>query len=349
MAATETTLGVSPRRARLYKLALLAFALVVGLCLAEAALRVVEKVRLGDRALDDKRIAKDDRLGLRIPPNTLGHDARGFRNASAPERADVVALGDSQTWGVNVPRAEAWPAQLGKITNRRVYSMSLGGYGPVQYWALADDALTLSPKIVVVGLYFGNDLYDAYAMVYCFNRNYASLRRPDAPADFANDTVGARANAYWDQEKSFQQTYLRPGLSGFGDWLRGHTAVGRLVSRARLWPGASDVEFETAKAWAQAFPDRAAVYEEGGVRTVFTTAYRQVALDQSEPRVAEGMRITKELLPQIKQKADASGAHLLILLIPTKESAHAEALRARGRRLDPTLESLAGWESRARS
>ncbi len=227
--------------------------------------------------------------------------------------------------------------------------MSLGGYGPVQYWALADDALTLSPKIVVVGLYFGNDLYDAYAMVYCFNRNYASLRRPDAPADFANDTVGARANAYWDQEKSFQQTYLRPGLSGFGDWLRGHTAVGRLVSRARLWPGASDVEFETAKAWAQAFPDRAAVYEEGGVRTVFTTAYRQVALDQSEPRVAEGMRITKELLPQIKQKADASGAHLLILLIPTKESAHAEALRARGRRLDPTLESLAGWESRARS
>jgi lysophospholipase L1-like esterase len=85
------------------------------------------------------------------------------------------------------------------------------------------------------------------------------------------------------------------------------------------------------------------------VRTVFTTAYRQVALDLSEPRIGEGMRITKELLPRIKRKTDAAGAHLLILLIPTKESAHAEALRARGRRLDPTLESLASWESRARA
>jgi hypothetical protein len=249
-ATEETTHAVGARRARLYKFVLLAVALVVSLGLAEAMLRVVERVRLGDRALDDSRVVKDERLGLRIPPNTLGHDARGFRNDAVPDRADVVALGDSQTWGVNVSRAEAWPAQLGRLTNRRVYSMSLGGFGPVQYWALADDALTLSPKTVVVGLYFGNDLYDAYSMAYR-GGPYATLRRPDAPADFANDTVGARANAYWDQEKSFQQSYIRPGLSGLGDWLRGHTAVGRLVSRARLWPGASDVEFETAKAWAR--------------------------------------------------------------------------------------------------
>src|SRR4029077_4316852 len=46
----------------------------------------------------------DPKLQLRLPPYAGGHDAKGFRNDRVPEKVDVVAIGDSQTWGVNASR-----------------------------------------------------------------------------------------------------------------------------------------------------------------------------------------------------------------------------------------------------
>ena len=62
--------------------------------------------------------ASDAVLGMRMPPNAPGHDARGFRNAAAPERADLVAIGDSHTWGSNALIDEAWPQVLGPSLGR---------------------------------------------------------------------------------------------------------------------------------------------------------------------------------------------------------------------------------------
>ena len=355
MTATEVDLPAATtpaRRPRLYKLLLLCGSLLVALGLAEAVLRRVEKSSFGDRAMTGETFVRDEVLGQRIKPFALGHDAKGFRNDSVPERADVVALGDSQTWGVNVSREHAWPQQLGRLTNRSVYNMSLGGYGPVQYWALTDEALALRPRVLVVGLYFGNDLYDAYATAYQLDA-HAPLRLAGAaaPPDIADDTVGRRADEYWNQERAFTYGYGGAGgAGGWGDWLRGHTALGRRLDAAGLWPSTVNLQHKIGRAWATAHPDRGAVFEgEGAERTVFTTAYRQAAVDLSEPRIAEGLRITKELLARIRAKADAAGARLIVLLIPTKESAYADVLRARGARLHETHEKLIRQEAEARA
>src|SRR4030095_14915524 len=44
----------------------------------------------------------DERLGSRPNPSYPGHDSKGFRNPRVPAKADVVALGDSNTYGANV-------------------------------------------------------------------------------------------------------------------------------------------------------------------------------------------------------------------------------------------------------
>src|SRR2546421_1234104 len=104
--------------------------LVTGLSVTEGGLRIVEKVQLGDRAR--AATVDDPQLGMRVVPYATGHDANGFRNASVPPKVDIVALGDSQTWGVNVHKDDAWPQQLEKLSGHSVYNMGVGGYGPIQ-------------------------------------------------------------------------------------------------------------------------------------------------------------------------------------------------------------------------
>lgn len=64
--------------------------------------------------------------GVKVPDGAPGHDRRGFRNATALRRADVVVLGDSQTWGVDATLEEAWPQQLVRLTGHSVYNFRQG-------------------------------------------------------------------------------------------------------------------------------------------------------------------------------------------------------------------------------
>lgn len=344
-AALEDERRKRPGRLFFFRTLTLLIGLIIGLLAAEVGLRIVEKTRLGDRAAPS--MVSDPALGNKILPNSPGHDANGFRNASVPAQADLVALGDSQTWGVNVQTAEAWPQQLGKLSGRSVYNMGVGGYGPIQYWILTDKAIGLSPKVIVVGLYFGNDLYDAYALTYS-NDRYAELRSTRAPDQLMTDTIGTRAQSFWDEEKNFHNNYGRSSPTGWSFWLREHSAIGRLLNRKGLWPGSTDVDYEIDKAWARAHPDHGAVCEDGDIRTVFTTAYRLTGLDLDDPRVSEGVRITEEVLWRAHQKADKSGVKLLVLLIPTKELVYADQMQREGK-LTGTYAHLIEMENRARN
>src|SRR5712691_4438681 len=142
--ATGAKQPISPkRRIRIYRVLLSLAGLLISLLVAEGSLRLVEKIQLGDRAIENKLI-KDPVLGLKLAPYAQGHDANGFRNDTVPQRVDIVTLGDSQTWGVNVERQDAWPQQLAKISGRSTYNMGLGGSGPVQYHVLTAQALVVS-------------------------------------------------------------------------------------------------------------------------------------------------------------------------------------------------------------
>src|SRR6185295_19744876 len=72
-------------------------------------------------------------VGARIKPGTTGHDMLGYRNREVPDRADVVVLGDSMTYGVGAPRDSTWPDQFAALLRKTVYNMGLGGYGPLEY------------------------------------------------------------------------------------------------------------------------------------------------------------------------------------------------------------------------
>lgn len=339
---------VPKRRSRarkpLLKLGAILFGLFVGLVLAEVSLRIVEKIQV--KARDTPAVVLDPVLGQRMVPNSVGHDANGYRNSTVRPQVDIVAMGDSQTWGVNALGSEAWPLQLEKLSGRTVYNMGVGGYGPVQYWMQADQALTFSPKTIVVGIYFGNDLYDAYTFTYG-NERYADLRSKEIADRIKQDTVVADVKRFWEEEKNFHNTYGRSTLVGWDVWLRVHTAVGRLLNRTGAWPGATDVDFKIDKAWANTYPEHGAVCDEPEVRTVLTTAYRLTALNLDEPRIVEGLTITKESLARLQQKVNGR-SRLVVLLIPTKESVYGDVMRSAGR-TNGTYERLLEMESRARN
>lgn len=92
-------------------------------------------------------------------------DGRGFCNpphAAARERADVVAVGDSFTACTAVAAEDTWPARLEARTGLAVQDLGVPGVGLHEYVeVLARDGLAFEPRVVVVGVYGGNDLRDA--------------------------------------------------------------------------------------------------------------------------------------------------------------------------------------------
>ena len=73
----------------------------------------------------ESRVADPD-LGFRMTPHYPGNDAWGFRNRRVPEQTDVLALGDSMTYGFAAPPARCWPRQLERMVGKTVYNMSCG-------------------------------------------------------------------------------------------------------------------------------------------------------------------------------------------------------------------------------
>jgi hypothetical protein len=111
----------------------------------------------------------------------LPHDARGFCNppaAAAREQVDVVAIGDSFTWCTAVEPGRTWPAALERRTGVATYGLGVPGVGPFEYVeVLSRFGVSLAPRVVVVGVYGGNDLRDAVRFV----RHRARADRADAP------------------------------------------------------------------------------------------------------------------------------------------------------------------------
>ena len=128
------------------------------------------------------------------PSGFLGPtDILGFRNESVPNAPDVIAIGDSQTFGLNAPLSANWPSRLqlhlgaGKA---RIYSMAIGGWGAVQYLDMLDKAIAFGPKVMIVAFYSGNDAMESFQLAYSAE-HWASLRvdptlaRSDAPKRLA--------------------------------------------------------------------------------------------------------------------------------------------------------------------
>jgi hypothetical protein len=344
------------------QLALIGISTVTGLLLCEIISLGVEITdQQGNRARGEqtsnemKFLAQpvaDPKLELRLAPYAGGHDAKGFRNDRVPDKVSIVAIGDSQTWGINASRSEAWPQTLSKISGRSVYNMGMGSYGTVHYWVLTDEALELSAKVIVVALFLGNDLWDAYRMVYSLGI-YPQFRNGIVNEELLNDTVASRYHETIEEAKTFSSHFHKPTSSPtWYDFLRSHSAFARVFYRRGIWPAAGRREYEAYqqnKAWAMAYPDKGVVYDKDAVRTVFMTSQHLLGLNLADPRIAEGLRITKEMLLRIRAKTASANARLLLLFVPTKESVYTEAVKKTTSHLNATYEKVVVMESQARA
>ena len=274
---------------------------LVSLCLVDIGLRnFVEPLNyLKPTPIDDPA------LGHRLAPGSGGHDAWGFRNPNVPERADVVAIGDSQTWGVNAGWEQSWPLWYSSLTGRSVYNLGVGGYGPAEYWHLLETrAVPLEPELIIVGLYYGNDFNDAYRSVVSRDL-WTSLRTPrmeevevevrPSPAQrygLSEPLWGARA---WLRRNSMLYRLLEAGPIGhaFGSWAK---EIG-IVRRKGCTLTTSDP-----------FP------------TTFRPEARYRSLNLEDQAITDGVGLTLTFLERMAQDARDRGIDFLVLLIPSKAS-----------------------------
>jgi hypothetical protein len=131
--------------------------------------------RLIQAVPDDKGIA-DPYIGYRHKPNNTfilaGKDFRavnhtdnyGFRNAWPwPEKAEIVAVGDSLTFGYGVEDDQTWPALVAKeLPHNHLINLGLIGGSPQQYLRVYETFGTrFRPNLLLVGFFASNDFWDA--------------------------------------------------------------------------------------------------------------------------------------------------------------------------------------------
>ena len=210
---------------------------------------------------NDGRVKNDPltmtRMRRFVPENTEyggPFDALGFRNRAVPIVADVVALGDSQTVGRNATLDWSWPALLAEklpVKQPLVYNMASGGWGPVQYLYMAEKALALRPRVLVVAFYTGNDAFDAIKVAYNLDA-WKSLRAlPQKPADPPSDWP-PRPDDLWKVSVGDGETVLTPRA--------------RLVANDRALPSTT----EGYRIMAEVARRIAAMAGKSGVKIVFT-------------------------------------------------------------------------------
>jgi lysophospholipase L1-like esterase len=138
-------------------------------------------------------LLKDPYTNIRARPMLIDlsgfgpHDLLGFRNRSIPDVADVITVGDSQTYGNNTVLADNWPSQLEKILGDKrpvVYSMATGGWCAVQYLNMFTYATFFRPRVIVIAFYSGNDPDESVTLAYSVD-HWAPLR-PDPNLDLSD-------------------------------------------------------------------------------------------------------------------------------------------------------------------
>ncbi len=89
-------------------------------------------------------------------------NALGFRGSQpVPDDVDIVALGDSNTFGVG--SREPWPEQLAEITNSFVMNLGMGGTDPPKHvYPLIAYGIQRHPEFVIETYFEGNDLFSCY-------------------------------------------------------------------------------------------------------------------------------------------------------------------------------------------
>lgn len=250
------------------------------------------------------RWVADAQLLVRGDPAFPEHDARGFRNSEALERADVVLLGDSNTYGDRVAPDDTWARVLAEEAGQVVYNMGFPGWGPRQAALVLPDALALKPKVVLHGFFFGNDFLNA-------------LETADAPAAAASSGASAGVPTSLPCRE-----YLTPasGVRAFAG--RHSRTYGLLRNFYRTVVPYADLvhDAEAVRRRADSDPrDEVTFFQGAQWQTAFDAPYRFCALDDADPRIRAGVDLARSTLLAMARDAEDAGAAFAVVFFPTKE------------------------------
>jgi hypothetical protein len=306
--STESSSARRPRavKAALTNVGLLLVSVAVALLLAELLARIF----LDPVDYLNPTVVADEFLNHRIEGHTGGHDAWGFRNGEVPGSADIVCIGDSMTYGYGARARESWPAVLSVTRGQRTYNMALGGYGPIQYlYLMQTRAAQLHPKIVIVALNLGNDLLDAYNMVYSHKR-WSMYKTADFP-DLPPPTISPR--------------HAGKFLGGLRDWLSARSVLYMLITQL---PFFDFVRVRESSGYADI--DTRIRYHEARHNTIFYLHSRLRPLDLTDPQVKSGLEITKRVMVEIQKDAERNAMRLIVAIVPTKQRVYGDLVKQAG-------------------
>ncbi len=294
----------------LINLSVLVVSIGIGLILAEFVSRLV----LNPADFLGLEVVHDDILGAVPSPSAMaGFDRWGFRNRGVPESADIVAVGDSHTYGNTARMVDAWPFVLGKLTGQRVYNMALGGYGPNQYFYLSKTkAFTLKPKMIIWGLYLGDDFENAFSLTY--GLDYWSYLRQLPPQKVEPNI--------WEQDSPGPPTWQKRTRV----WLSRHSLIYQLLLHTGIGNRVKgDVQIKYS---AQIYPgsDASIVIPEKNILEAFRPKAPLFGLNQDDPHVREGMRITFELIREMNELCKQNHVQFVVVVIPIKEMVFSDYL-----------------------
>jgi len=312
-------------------------AIIITLFVIEIGLRILPQAWTGITLSPIPAAVEDEVLGWRPNPQHPDHDRKGFRNAFVPEEADVVAIGDSQTYGEGVAADQAWPQQLQVLGRTTVYNMGFGGYGPGHSLFLWEEAVAFKPRLIVEAFYAGNDAFDSFNLAY----NLAQV--PDLRTS-VNDDLAVIAAAEKVEPLIEKVSRLYNEGSATGDTAGPITwSMGVLVTHSRIYVllrralrayvnrvdeyGLGDLRWSAIRQDALQRQEYREIFDNGSSRTVFTPSYRLTAVDLSDPRIVEGHRISLKAIQRMHEQAQAAGIEFVVLLIPTKEMVFDEVVQ----------------------
>lgn len=311
-------------RDKITKAALAAISLFVGCIIAEGVCRLI----FNSMDILSPVLVSDAELGHHIEPGSGGHDTWGFRNFSVPDSADVVVIGDSQTWGVNARTNESFPYQLGRITEKQVYNFGVSGYGPVQYqYILEKKALNLKPSTVVVAFYLGNDFDDASKLVYTCDY-WKDLRIAENKNIFSWHSLESKSH----ETLSYRALY----------WLNHYSVFYRFLK--------SRVDFIIP--FAKDSDDNFVRYtnEVHGIDKYFNPSGRLSVMDCSDPKIQEGLRISNNCIKSMKAICDRNNIELIIVIIPTDITVYSSYLyNSKGLRFNEKFDAIIDGEKSLKS
>lgn len=278
-----------------------------------------------------------EKLGYVMDPNMSEIDENGFRNKKLAS-VDIVALGDSHTYGFNVSSDNSWPKLLGRKLEKNVYNFGVGGYGILQYQTLLSKSIELNPEVILLGLYLPNDLNDICVLVSS-NKYWASraqqfhIDSSVCPEEKPYSALGASAN-----EKS--------NIS-IGKWLKENLAIISIVSkyyhRFSTRKGINVRELNAINKIEKDGAANALVINDGKIKTMIDFGRIKLnkdCMDMNSPHIQMGYEVLKEFFFEAKKNTELSNIHFGVLFIPSKERVFYEYLKQRDHYLPEEYEDL---------